>query len=178
MIDLVNGLLKQISAFQREAHVILAKHESSVSRVVTLDDTITRLDVLSLRQDDLFRQSLRCIEFGIYRAAHVMAWAGFVDCLEEKIASDGLAKVKAKRTKWTKYKDVEELCENVPEQQIIEAARDVGILSKSECKSLLGLLSRRHECAHPSNYSPNLNQSLGYVSELLERSGKIMRKKY
>jgi hypothetical protein len=102
MIDLVNGLLQQISAFKRDAHTILAKHESSVSRIVALDETRERLDNLSLRQDDLFRQSLTCIEHEIYRAAHVMAWAAFVDCMEEKLASDGLAKVKAKRAKWTK----------------------------------------------------------------------------
>jgi hypothetical protein len=43
---------------------------------------------------------------------------------------------------------------------------------------MLGLLARRHECAHPSSYTPNLNQSLGYVSELLERAGKMISKKY
>jgi hypothetical protein len=51
----------------------------------------------------------------------------------------------------------------------LEAARDLGLLSKAASKALLGLLSKRNECAHPSGYSPSLNESLGYVSEILGR---------
>jgi hypothetical protein len=36
-------------------------------------------------------------------------------------------------------------------------------------KALHGLLNRRNECAHPSEYFPDLNQTLGYVSELFSR---------
>jgi hypothetical protein len=132
--------------------------------------------MLSLQQDELLQQALACTERGIFRAAHVMAWAGFMDFLEQKLSSDGLVKVKSVRTAWSKYSTIEEIRENIPEFQLIEAARDVGLLSKTEAKTLLGLLSKRNECAHPSGYKPGLNESLGYISELLNRIEQLYAK--
>jgi hypothetical protein len=63
---------------------------------------------------------------------------------------------------------VEDLRENIVEHQLLEAARDLGLLSKAATKALLGLLSKRNECAHPSGYSPSLNKSLGYVPKSSE----------
>ena len=60
--------------------------------------------------------------------------------------------------------------------QIIEAANKVKLLSKSEEKTILGLLSKRNECAHPSNFKTNLNESLGYISELLNRIDELNHK--
>lgn len=169
VVELIRGFKAKAVLFEDEAHQILSKHENAQSRVISLDRTRSRLAVLSLQQDELFQQALACIERGIFRAAHVMAWAGFMDFLEQKLSSDGLVKVKSVKTGWGKYSTIEEIRENVPEFQLVEAARDVGLLSKPETKTLLGLLSKRNECAHPSNYRPALNESLGYVSELLNR---------
>jgi hypothetical protein len=36
-------------------------------------------------------------------------------------------------------------------------------------KALHGLLNKRNECAHPSDFYPDMNGSLGYISELLSR---------
>jgi hypothetical protein len=162
--------------FEREAHRILSAHESAPSRLVVLEDTYKKLGALTLRQDELIRQALRCVEAQLYRAAHVMAWAGFMDFLEEKLASDGLAKVRSIRPKW-KAGSIEELREDVVEHQLIECARELGLLGKTEAKSLQGLLSKRNECAHPSSYFPGLNETLGYVSELLNRIGHVQPKK-
>lgn len=168
-VELMRSLKTKVSAFEWEAHEVLAKHESAKSRVITVDHTRKRLATLSLQQNELFQQALMCIEHGILRAAHVMAWASFMDFLEHKLASDGLVKLRQVRPGLSKYRSIEEIRENVPEFQLIEAARDAGLLSKSETKTLLGLLSKRNECAHPSSYRPTLNESLGYVSELLNR---------
>jgi len=175
-VEIVRRFRRKAHAFEDEAHQILSIHESSPSRIVSVDETRRRLDVLSLQQDELFHQALACTERGIFRAAHVMAWAGFMDFLEQKLASDGLVKVKSKRTEWSKYGTIEEIRENVPEFQLIEASRDVGLLSKSEAKILLGLLSKRNECAHPSGHEPGLNESLGYISDLLSRIERLCAK--
>lgn len=172
---MLSELLRKLRAFEREAHQILAVHETAPSRIVLLEDTYKRLGALSLRQDELIRQALRCIENELFRAAHVMAWAGFMDFLEEKLASDGLKKLRALRPAW-KASTVEELRESVVEFQLIEAARDLGLCTKTEGKALHGLLNRRNECAHPSNYFPSLNESLGYVSEMLQRIGQMQPK--
>ena len=166
--EALSELLSKARSFEQEAHAILAVHEASTSRIVLLEDTYSQLSGLSLRQDELIRQGLRCIENGLFRAAHVMAWAGFMDFMEEKLASDGLKKLRQARPKWN-VKTMDELRERVPEYQLIEVCQDVGLCSKNETKALLGLLNKRNECAHPSNYFPSLNESLGYISELLQR---------
>ncbi len=56
------------------------------------------------------RQALRCVENELYRAAHVMVWAGFMDFLEERLASDGLKKLRTARANWS-IKSMEELRE-------------------------------------------------------------------
>ena len=159
----------KVAAFELEAHRLLGVHESSSSRVFTVDQTRRELNKLSPQQVDLLKDSLSCIEQGIYRAAIVLAWAAFMDNLECKLASDGLVKLKTAKSGWAKYQSMEELREHVPEYQLLEAARDVGVLKKTELKVLVGRLAIRNECAHPSDHLPGANESLGYVSDLLKR---------
>jgi len=177
MIEAIQNLLGKTRAFAAEAHGLLGKHESSPSRVVQLDATYKKLTALSLKQDDLMRQSLRCLENELYRAAHVMAWAAFMDFFEEKLASDGWVKLHSARPAWT-FTAMEDLREKVPEFQIIEAAHASGLCQKNEAKALQGLLNKRNECAHPSIFYPGLNESLGYISELLKRIEHLQKKTY
>lgn len=165
-------ILARVSAFRTEAHAILSKHEAARSRVVILEDTYKQLGVMSLRQDDLLRQALRCSEHGLYRAAHVMAWAAFVDFLFEKIGSDGLLRLRAARPKWV-GKDIFEMAEFVPDRQFVEVCRDLGLATKNEVKLMSSLLDRRNECAHPSAYYPDLNTTLGFTSEVLQMIGRL-----
>src|SRR2546426_6737964 len=127
--------VKRVQRFEREVHDLFGGHETAPSRVYILDKTYQELKGLSLKQDDLFRQAIRCIESDLFRAAHVMAWAAFMDFVEEKLAEDGLAKVRAARPKWT-APGLEELRENVVEAQILDVAKELGLLSKSQLKVL------------------------------------------
>jgi len=104
-----------------------------------------------------------------------MAWAGFMDYLEEKIISDNFNKLRKVRPNWP-IKTIEDLREYVPEYQVVEACKDMALCSRNETKALLGLLNKRNECAHPSNYFPDLNESLGFISEVLRRIGMLQRK--
>lgn len=52
---------------------------------------------------------------------------------------------------------------------MIECAFKIGLLNKNTVKNLKGLLAKRNECAHPSVYKPGLNDTLGYIDELLKR---------
>ncbi|ACV80651.1 hypothetical protein [Nakamurella multipartita] len=36
-------------------------------------------------------------------------------------------------------------------------------------KALQGLLAKRNECAHPGNYEPSINDTLGYLDEMMKR---------
>ena len=105
-----------------------------------------------------------------------MAWAALIDMIEEKLASDGLVKVRAARPSWAKYSTIDELRENFPEHQFVEVAGDEKLISKAEAKSILGLLAKRNECAHPTGFTPTLNDSLGYVADALNRIEKLSQK--
>ncbi len=164
----LDSLFEGLRKFEVEAHVILGRLEDSKSRVTNLGTTYSKLTGLTLNQDELFRQALRCTENELFRAAHVMAWAGFVDFLDEKLASDGFTKLKAARTNWT-FNSVEDLREISTEYARIEAAKVLGLCSRTEMKAYHGLLNKRNECGHPSSYYPDLNETLGYISELLKR---------
>ena len=104
-----------------------------------------------------------------------MAWAAFMDFLEEKLGADGLAKVRAVRPKW-QGNSMSEMREYVPERQLVEVTQNLGLSTKTQMKGLVGLLDRRNECAHPSDYYPQLNETLGYVSELLQRIQLLLPK--
>ena len=175
MIENVTAIYQKVQSFEKEAHLILGHHETSASRVIFLEETYKKLTGLSIQQDELFRQAPRCIENGLFRAAHVMAWAGFMDFIEEKISFDEFIKLKKVRPMWN-FTSVEDLRENYPEFQLIDACYAVGLCTKNEKKTLHGLLSKRNECAHPSNYYPGLNESLGYISELLRRIHALKKK--
>lgn len=156
-------------AFELEAHEILSVHEgATTSRVVVLEQAYESLALLNIKQDDIMRQALRCAENGLYRAAHVMAWAACIDYIEEKLSVDGMARLKAARPTW-QGKDIREMAEYVSEHQIVETLKTLGLTTKNETNALLGLLRRRNECAHPTGYLPQVNETLGYISEVLQR---------
>lgn len=173
---MIQTFVRKALAFRQEAHKILGVHEESLSRVVLLKKTYEDLGKLSIQQDDLFRQALRCCEKELHRAAHVMAWAAFMDFLEEKLSSDNFKKVRIACPNW-KFGSVEELREKIAEYQIIESTKKVGLCGKNQTNALLGLLNKRNECAHPSNFYPGLNETLGYISEIFQRIKTIQPKK-
>jgi len=176
MEELLRDYLSRAKSFEREKHLILSRHEAAPSRVILVENTSRRLSGLSLRQEQLFREALGCTEYEFFRAAHVMAWAAFIDFLENKVCSDFLGQLRAARPKW-KFKDVEELREKYFEHQILDACDKAGLLRKSEVGRLKGELSKRHACAHPSGYSPDLNETLGYVAGLIRMIEQLQKRK-
>jgi hypothetical protein len=167
-------LLGKVVSLGGEVQRILATHEAAPARTITLEDSYNRLGTLSLAQDELFRESLRAVEAELFRAAHVLAWAGFVDFLHNHLAGHGLAALKGIRPKWT-VTTAEDLREHA-DHQVIEAGKAAGLYPKSVMKALHGLLNKRNESAHPSEYFPDFNETLGYVSELFQRIAYLQNK--
>ena len=166
-------ITQDLETFERKALEILAKYGSSSARAITLHDLRANLKVLTLRQDSLFKQAINCAEFGLFRASHVMAWVAFMDSLQEKLVSDNLVAVHATRPKWRKWKTLGDLRENVSDFQLIQVAKDVGIITRNDMRSLQGQLARRNDCAHPSSYEPSLNSAIGYIDDLLRQAGEV-----
>ena len=177
MIDSVISFIAGTLTFKQKARAILAKHESSTDRVITIEETYGELAALNLKQDDLFRQAIRCVEFGAFRAAHVLSWATMADYIEEWFALDNFATLRQARPRWAPIRSTEELQEKSSDFQLIEAFRTCGYTGKNLEKALKGLLAKRNECAHPSDYYPNLNTTLGYLSDLLIRFEMLEKRK-
>lgn len=173
MTPTLEEIVAQVAAFEREAHGLLATFESAPSRIISLADTRRQISILNLKQTDLLEEAVASIENRLYRPGIIMAWAAFMDFLQEKIASDGFVRLLAVRPKWTTVKSLEDLREGYTEFAILDVARELKLLNKAEHKALHGLLSKRNESAHPSGYQPGLNEALGYVSELLNRIPSI-----
>jgi hypothetical protein len=161
-------MVRRGDAFRREAQLVLATHESSTSRIIVIEDTYKHIGRLSLKQDDLFRQSLRCIEHELFRAAHVLAWAALMDVIGEELAKDRFRRLNIARPGWS-IGSLDDLRDVGSDYQIVEVVRNLKLCSKTEEKALKGLLNRRNECAHPTEYYPGLSEALGYVSEILQR---------
>src|SRR5450756_497813 len=130
MDSLLREYVARAAAFERAAHDIFGHHEGSPSRVVILDESYSLLEDLSISQDDLMRQALRCVESALYRASHVMAWAAFMDFFEQTLASDGLVAVRAARPDWKHTASIEELREYESEFSLITLAQTLGITTK------------------------------------------------
>ncbi len=170
----IEDVLVRVSSFTKEAHKILSAHETAPSRVVLLDRSYKEIGELSLAQDELLRQSLRCIENNLNRASHILAWIALIDYIENLLAYDRCRKLKAVRPK-LKACTSEQLREEISDFQIIEACKDLGIINNSEMRIFHGYLSKRNLCAHPSDFYPDFNQTLGYMADILSAI-RVMQK--
>lgn len=162
--------------FEAAAHKILSMYEGSASRVIDARKSLARVSALSIKQEDMLQQSVRCIEVEVFRAAHVLSFAAFIDYLHEIAAGDNFLTLNAARPAW-KVVSVEDLRERFSDYSCIDALEAAKLITKSEKKAFHGLLTRRNECAHPSEFYPDINQSLGYLSEVLARL-EALKKRY
>lgn len=163
----LRSVLLRVAALERDARQVLARHESAPDRVLTLEQSYKALDQLSVPQDEVFREALRAVEFGLYRAAHVLAWAGFMDWLHGWLWENHRESLLARRSNWN-LQAAEDLRDQI-DWRVIDAGRDAHAYKKAMTGALHGLLNKRNECAHPSDYFPDLNETLGYVGELFHR---------
>ncbi len=173
----LEAIWNRINSFVDEAHKILSLHESAPSRTVLLDQTYKELERLSLAQDELLRQALRCVENNLYRSAHILAWTSFMDLMENILSSDNFVKLKSVRPRWN-VGSLDELREEVTEFQIIEACKELKLINRSEMRVLHGFLSKRNLCAHPSDFFPDYNQTLGYMADILSMIKNMQKKPY
>lgn len=175
MIEL-DEIVRRARQFEVDAHGVLGVVDTSPSRVITIKSQRDKLGAMSISQNALLDESFSACERGLYRSAIVMSWAAFVDAVVEKLFSDNFVKLHALRPKWAHLATPDELQETHAEFAIIEAARDLKLVSKADAKIALGQLSRRNQCAHPTGYQPSLNDALGFISDMLASIEKLGRK--
>lgn len=174
MIDL-RGWQERANDFAHEAKTLLGQSEGSYSaRAYNVHDSLQKVGKLTYTQADAFKQSIRCVEVGLYRASFVMAWTALADLLLT-LGAEQETEIKAVRTRW-KFSDRETLAEEQGDHAIISALKEAKCISKSDMKSLHGLLHRRNQCAHPSGFFPGANEALGYVHESIASAEILVAK--
>lgn len=156
------------AAMQFDLAKQLAKREHSAHRVITLEESFTKLAGLSLKQHDLMSDALRCVEHSLYRPAHVSSWTAFLDFLHEwTMQGTRIDQLRLTRPNWALATQAD--LREVTDFAFIEALKATGLITKTVMKALHGLLNKRNECAHPEDYDPTINDTLGYVDELMKR---------
>ena len=172
-IALISEWLSRAVAARNKAHKILSFHEHSMSRVVILEDLLSQLDGLPIDVQDYFREATSCLEQNLLRASVVLSWAGFFHVFSEGLLLHHEQKLRVARPKW-KFRDLVELKETYVEFQILEAARAVRMIKKTELRVYQGQLAERNRCAHPTLYRPSLNSALGFVDNMLLQTIKYL----
>jgi len=167
-MSLEDWVARAISA-QRAAHLALAKHELSASRVVLLEDLLKKLSGSPVDVQDYFNEAIMCLEQGFYRSGIVLAWAGHFNVFSDTLFQKHEADIHAARPKW-KFNDLSELKEQVAESQLLDAGKEVKFVSKATLRVLQGQLSSRNQCAHPTLYRPSMNFAIGYVDEMVRQT--------
>lgn len=159
-------LVERRDRAQERAHEILGAHEESASRIVELSTAFKRLSNLPVDVADYYREALRALKVGCFRAAVVITWPGFVYMVAQKLATGYQPELQKNYSKW-KTANASELLESAPEAQILEAARKVGLISNQQLNIYKGWLSTRNQCAHATLFQPSRNVTLGYVDAIL-----------
>jgi hypothetical protein len=154
---------------QAELRKLLAKRETSTHRVMTVTESYERLTSLNLKQDKLFREAIQCAEHGLYRSAHVTSFTALMDFVHEWIAADSsrLTVIQTNYPAWN-IRGPEDFRDQ-KDYTLFEVLKKQGLISNSMMKALHGLLAKRNECAHPEDYEPGINDTLGYLEEMMKR---------
>lgn len=158
--------LRRLREFEADAAVILGASEEAVkSRTYNATQALQEVSELTFDQADSLKQAVRCVEHGLYQSAVVMAWVAIADLLLE-VAVREIDAVKSVRTNW-KFTDKNSLSEERGDYVIAEALKLAGVITKTEMKTLHGLLHRRNQCAHRTDVFPTPNEALGFIDETI-----------
>lgn len=160
---------------QTELSKLLARRETSTYRVMTITESYQKLSKLSIKQDALFREALQCAETGLYRSAHVASFAALMDFVHEWVASD-LARLTIIQKNYPTW-NIQEAADfrEQKDYTLFEVLKKQGLITNAMMKALQGLLAKRNECAHPGDYEPGINDTLGYLDEMMKRMAALRR---
>lgn len=165
-MEFLKDLVRRRNDAQTAAHAVLEGHEAAESRVVVLSQSFDKLSGLPVDIAEYYREALNALQVGCYRAAIVMSWAGFVYTLAETMVNDHQSNLSSEYSKWPTG-STEALLEDVVDEQIVEAAKKIGLIDHQTKNIYKGWLSTRNQCAHPTLYQPGRNVALGYIDAII-----------
>lgn len=169
----MQDLLGRRAAAVRAANDILGVHEGSPARIVELKESFSKLSALPVDIAEYYREGLKALQIECYRAAVVLAWAGFVHVLAAKLVQGYQTELKRYYGSWN-TDTTSELLESTSELQVLEAAKKCGLIPNQQLNIYKGWLSTRNQCAHPTLFQPSRNVTLGYVDGVIAEVSKFM----
>lgn len=114
-------------------------------------------------------EAILCLSVGALRSAIVFTWVGAVRVLQERVWSHGSAAVTTAvqkyyaKTRISKFDDLS----NIKETTLLDVARDLGILDKSEWTILGQCLDTRNQCGHPNKYRPGVAKAKSHIDDIV-----------
>lgn len=161
-------LVVVLQRLQAEHLAIAARAQSARrSRTASLELTWQALSALSSKQDQLLKEAVSATEHRLFRSAHVAAFAALVDALHDRLDRlQFLPALQTLRPAWN-LAGTQDL-QDQSDFAVGEAARLVGCITKAQMKFFHGLLHVRNQCAHPTGYAPDLDQTLGFLKSVFD----------
>jgi hypothetical protein len=154
---------------QSEVDEVLSTLGGATARIKSLGLARARLIGAPVDVQEYFDEAIVCLQHQLTRSAIVVSWAGFFSVFCESIMSKSETDLRELRKNWD-FKDSLDLKEKYPEAQIIDAAKEIGLVSNSKRRMLDGWLAQRNQCAHPTVYRPTINVGIGYVGSMIDET--------
>ena len=168
---LLRDLVSELVSLEADHRKITRTVQYSRARAATVEETLRMIAKGSPLQAELLSEAAKAVQAGLYRSAIVAAFAAATDSLLTRIERRGVSIVFATQT-WS-ASTVEELRETHSEYRIAEAAKQARVITKTQMKTYHGLLHRRNRAAHPTGFTPSMDEALGFANEALTLMGEF-----
>ena len=115
-------------------------------------------------------EAIKCYEFGLYRAAVIMAWVGAVAVLYNHVYTNYLGAFNAEaqrvNSKWKAAKTTDDLS-RMGEADFLDRIAAISIIGKDVKRELTSCLGRRNGCSHPNSLEISTNTVASHIEVLL-----------
>lgn len=135
--------------------------------ISTLQSLIAKVPDPDVR--DYLAEALKCLQVDALRAGTVFVWAAAIRTIQtEALALGSAAATAALQVHDPKVRPVKNINDfaYVRDETVLLAAKDLGILDKSEKDTLKEDLDLRNRCGHPSKFRPGVKKVSAFVEDI------------
>ena len=135
--------------------------------VGTLEDLVATVTDADVR--NYFEEAVKCLQVGALRACVVFVWSAAIRTIQTNVMAKGstaaTAAVQTHDKKARSMKSVDDFA-YVKDATTLLAAKDLGILDKTEKDTMNEALNLRNRCGHPGNYRPGVKKVSAFVEDV------------
>ena len=134
----------------------------------TLQAAVSKIQNTDIR--NYLEEGLKCLQVGALRACVVFVWAAAVRIIQEKLIGSYQTTVNSAIKKHDpKARDIRRLDDfaYIKDSVILLAARELGVVDKSQKDTLEEALGLRNRCGHPSKYIPGVKKVSAFIEDLV-----------